>query len=458
MPGRWSPSDAYGGSSFNAVRAGAAAGLFVAAVLVRLALSHPVYAVAPFALLFPTMLAATLLAGWRVAAVGAAIAGVTTWALLLAPQLEGALLRPSALIALLLYGLSAGAVIAVTEAYRRSGLDVTVGRLALEESENRFRLAADAAQAGVWEWRLPSNEMIYSDLAKRICGFALDRTVTYEMVEAIIHPDDRPRTQAQAERALDPARRENSNYEYRIMRADGEQRWVAAAGEAVFETIDGKPKATRYVGTLVDITERKMAEERLLLLAREVDHRANNLMSVVQSLVGLSQAADMAELRAVISGRVHALARAHQLLSAARWAGADLRRLIEEELLAFSLDDEARVVITGEDISLSPAAAQSIAMAIHELTTNAAKYGALSARPGAVAVSWSVDGGRLLIRWTETGGPKVIKPKRSGFGASLIQRALSGAAMGEVRLDWRPEGLVCELELSLEAPPPDRAA
>lgn len=454
MPGRWSLPDAYGRSAPFAVRAGAAAALFTAAVLLRLALRDPAYAIAPFALLFPAMLAATLLAGWPVGVIGAVVSGLASWALLLAPQVQGALLTPGAVVALVLYGASSAAVIAVAEAYRRSSQALSAGRRALEESDNRFRLAAEASQAGVWEWRIPSNEMIYSDLAKQICGFRVDQPVTYDMVAALTHPDDRDRIRAQAARALDPARRENARYEYRIVRPDGEVRWVTASGEAVFETVDGKVRATRYVGTLVDITERKQAEDRLLLLAREVDHRANNLMSVVQSLVGLSRGADLDELRKVISGRVQALARAHQLLSAARWAGADLRRLVEEELLAFSLDDGARVIIAGEDVSLSPAAAQSIAMAIHELTTNAAKYGALSIPTGQVTVRWTVEESRLLIRWTESGGPPVVRPRRSGFGASLIQRALGGAAQGEVRLDWRPEGLVCELELPLEPPLP----
>jgi PAS domain S-box-containing protein len=132
------------------------------------------------------------------------------------------------------------------------------------DNETRLRLAVDAAALGVWEWRLATNEMIYSPRAKAICGFAEDAVVTYDMVAAVTHPQDFPRTSAQAERALDPLIRDRSPYEYRIVRPSGEVRWVSAYGEAVFETgPDGVERATRYVGTLVDITERRQAEDLL---------------------------------------------------------------------------------------------------------------------------------------------------------------------------------------------------
>lgn len=447
----------------------------------------------------------------------------------------------------------------------------------LRENEARLRLATDVAGVGVWEWRLDTNEMIYSPRAKAICGFAEDQPVTYEMVVAVTHPEDFPATSAQSRRALDPDIRDHSPYEYRIVRPDGEVRWVTAIGEAVFEAgDDGVQRATRYVGTLMDvtdhkraenavreseqrlqlalragrmaawrvdtegkltpdpeinaliglppearprledledrfaagdldrvraaadearregrrrfeveyrfrcmndeirwfyvraealvgadgrpagvvgivmdITERKAHEEQLQFLAREVDHRANNLLSIVQGAVALSQASGPEELRQVITGRVHALARAHQLLSEARWAGADLRRLLSEELEPFTLGDHGeRVRIQGPDLALQPLAAQSVAMVIHELATNAAKHGALSCDGGRVRVNWSIGPDRRLrLLWTEQGGPRVRPPSRRGFGTSVIQRALGGALQGETRLDWRPQGLVCALEL-----------
>jgi two-component sensor histidine kinase len=222
-------------------------------------------------------------------------------------------------------------------------------------------------------------------------------------------------------------------------------------GRAVFEPGKDGPVATRYVGAIQDITLRKADEERMRLLAREVDHRANNLLTVVQGTVALSQAADAPGLKTVITGRVNALARAHQLLAKARWEGADLRRLVEEELLPFSLGDEGRVHVSGPPIALAPAAAQAVAMALHELATNAAKYGALSTPEGRVEVQWSCDPlGALTLCWREAGGPRVRKPQTRGLGTTLLARALSGPIGGKTRLDWRPEGLVCELVLPMQ--------
>jgi two-component sensor histidine kinase len=157
----------------------------------------------------------------------------------------------------------------------------------------------------------------------------------------------------------------------------------------------------------MDVTERKRTEERARLLAREVDHRANNLLAVVQSVVHLSTATTTEALKHVLLGRIAALGRAHQLLSEARWQSANLRRLVEEELLPFRLGETARYAILGEDVALPPAAAQGVAMALHELATNASKYGAFSEPTGRVEVSWSRNGtGSLTIRWRETGGPR----------------------------------------------------
>jgi PAS domain S-box-containing protein len=130
--------------------------------------------------------------------------------------------------------------------------------------EARLKLATETAGVGVWEWRLDTNEMIYSPRAKAICGFPAEAPVTYEMVAAATHPDDFPWTSAQARRALDPAVRDRSLYEYRVVRPSGEERWVLAAGEAVFERQDGVEVATRYVGTLIDMTDQRQAGERLL--------------------------------------------------------------------------------------------------------------------------------------------------------------------------------------------------
>jgi PAS domain S-box-containing protein len=401
--------------------------------------------VAPFVLLFPAILLATGVAGWQAGLVALAAGALFGWYFLL-PPFEAWTLNERSGVSLGLYLVSAGLVIIAAAAYRRTAL-------ALRDSRERLDLATEAANVGVWEWRLDTGEMYYSDEAKRISGFPLDQPVTYRMAEIATHPDDRPFAAAQSARARDPSIREESPYEYRIVRPSGEVRWVYIRARAVFELgPDRRLRATRYVGTMQDITARKADEERLRLLAREVDHRANNLLAVVQGTVALSEADDPQALKAVITGRVNALARAHQLLAHARWEGADLRRLVEEELLAFSLGDEGRVAVNGAAVALAPAAAQAVAMALHELATNAAKYGALSTPEGRVEVDWRRDLDRSLhIRWRESGGPPVKAPLRKGLGTALLDRALSGAIRGRTMLDWRVEGLVCELVIPAAA-------
>jgi two-component sensor histidine kinase len=182
-------------------------------------------------------------------------------------------------------------------------------------------------------------------------------------------------------------------------------------------------------------------------LAKEVDHRANNLLAVVEGVVALSRAGDAAAMREVIGGRVHALAKANQLLSQARWTAASLNRLLEEELVPFGFGAAvSRFSIEGPDVALSPAAAQALGMVLHELATNAVKHGSLADDAGRVGVCWSLESdGRLRLVWRESGGPMVKPPSGRGFGKSLIERAFTGALGGDSRLTWAPEGLVCEL-------------
>jgi two-component sensor histidine kinase len=205
--------------------------------------------------------------------------------------------------------------------------------------------------------------------------------------------------------------------------------------------------------TLSRASERLEAEEHLRLLLREVDHRANNLLAVVQSIIKLTRdhSADAQRLKRDLLGRIGALARAHQLLADTRWRGASLGKLVEEELRPYTLGDGARAHAEGPSMPLSAAEAEALAMAIHELATNAAKYGAFSTTSGRVEVTWRRDeAGNRHIRWKEDGGPGVVEPDRPGLGTRLLKRALA-ASGGRTELRWRPEGLVCEFDLPPEA-------
>jgi two-component sensor histidine kinase len=188
--------------------------------------------------------------------------------------------------------------------------------------------------------------------------------------------------------------------------------------------------------------ELQTAIERQAFLAREVDHRAKNAMAVIQSIVRLTRATTAEDYGAAIEGRVQAMARAHSLLSQARWEGADLYKLIEEEMAPYD-----RVHLDGVTVLLKPHVSQTLALAIHELATNAAKYGALSSPTGEVDVVWRMKSDCVEVIWTERGGPPTKEPTRSGFGSMLIQ-SVSQHLHGTVQFDWREIGLECTLTVA----------
>jgi PAS domain S-box-containing protein len=197
-----------------------------------------------------------------------------------------------------------------------------------------------------------------------------------------------------------------------------------------------------------DITERKRSEAQITLLAREAEHRAKNILATVQATVHLSQSDTPEGLKHAIEGRIQALANVHRLFVESRWAGAEIQNLVKEELAAYSQDNETRLQIDGPKLLLEPNAAQAIAVTLHELATNAAKYGALSVSGGHVQVEWSREpNGRLVLRWTEKDGPPVKPPTRKGFGTRAIEAMIRGQLKGELRFDWRAAGLVCEISI-----------
>ena len=195
-----------------------------------------------------------------------------------------------------------------------------------------------------------------------------------------------------------------------------------------------------------DISERKRAEEKIAMLAREAEHRVKNVLATVQATVHLTQADTPERLKQAIEGRIQALANVHALFVKSRWAGAELRSLVMQEILPYQSGDDNRVQIDGPALFLETNTAQTIAVALHELTTNAAKYGSLSVPQGRVRVTWSHDAGEnLTLCWTETGGPPVEKPTRKGFGTRVMEAMVQGQLRGGIRFDWRAEGLVCEI-------------
>jgi PAS domain S-box-containing protein len=198
-----------------------------------------------------------------------------------------------------------------------------------------------------------------------------------------------------------------------------------------------------------DITQRKESEHRMQLLAREVDHRANNLLATIQAIVRLTRAPSMDEFKHEIEGRIGAVAKAHKLIVDGQWGDTDLNRLASAELDVYGLGEGDRVRLSGPDVAVSPRIGQSLALVLHELATNSAKYGALSAPTGILTVEWStLSSGGIKIVWTESGGPPVRAPTRRGFGTGLIEAMVRGDFAGELSFNWRTEGLICSFSIA----------
>ena len=316
---------------------------------------------------------------------------------------------------------------------------------ALRESETRMRLVQEAAGVGTWDWNIVRGEIRWSDQNFRLHGRdPAAGPPSYDDWRLALHPEDRDRANAAVLGAV--ARREDFDTEYRIQLPDGTVRWLVGRGRLLCDAA-GRPE--RMMGINLDITARKQAEEQQALLAREVDHRAKNALAVVQSLVRLTRADRPEEFARALEGRIAALARAHTLLAAERWRGGGLRALLEEELAPYL--PTGQVVLHGPAVTLKVDAVQPLSLCLHELATNAAKYGAFSTPGGRVEIAWGLEGEALRLVWSETGGPRLANPpSRTGFGSRLLDATARGQLGGEVGLEWRPTGLVCRLKIAAD--------
>jgi two-component sensor histidine kinase len=199
-----------------------------------------------------------------------------------------------------------------------------------------------------------------------------------------------------------------------------------------------------------DITERKRNQEQIATLAREAEHRGKNLLANIQATVKLSQADTPEGLKEAIEGRIRALANVHSLFGT-RWIGGDLSTIATQELAPYSGEGETRVRIEGPQVVLESDAAHAMAVVLHELATNAAKYGALSVANGRIDLRWSHEpNGELNLRWTEMGGPAVREPTRRGFGRRMVEKLIA-QQKGKVHLDWHAKGLGCQITLLTRA-------
>lgn len=319
--------------------------------------------------------------------------------------------------------------------------ELEASNMQLVQSEQDRSIALAAGQMGSWGWDLVTKEWRWDEGQHRIFGVdPRNFEITVENIRALVHPEDWMSLSEVAREMSEGAR--TQQIEFRVLRPNGEIRWCIGTAAA---SVDDAGKVARINGVTIDITDRKEADERQALLAREVDHRARNTLAVIQSIIRLTRAESVEDYVQAIEGRIKALARAHTLLSDSRWRGADLAILVAEELAPYRAGDKIRC--RGPAVSLQPATAQGLALALHELATNAAKYGALSSPVGKVELEWKLESDALTLRWVEIGGPRIAEPSSHSFGLKVIAASIERQLEGEVAFDWNPAGLHCRLTI-----------
>lgn len=330
-------------------------------------------------------------------------------------------------------------------------LDVTARResdAALRRASESMRLAIEGAGMATWEIDLATMEGPWSPNRFDMLGYPRPESHRASLQYWLdrIHPDDRARVEEAFQKCFsDGAAFE---IEYRILRADtGQERWLRSHGSLIAKD---HSEHARFVGVSFDITEKKLAEVHQQLLIDELNHRVKNTLAIVQSLAqqsvrsgSLSQ-----EAAGAFEGRLMALSAAHNLLTHGLWQPTPMKSIIEACLAP--LIPTNQISIEGPLVMVSTRTAITLALAVHELATNAVKYGALSVAEGRIEIRWTLSEERLLeLRWRERNGPPVANPTRRGFGTRMIERSLAAEFKGKVELSFAPDGLICTLKAQL---------
>lgn len=322
---------------------------------------------------------------------------------------------------------------------------------ALRESEARFRNMADNAPVMVWTTDVDGACLYLNRRRFEFTGMSEVEALGFGWLDAV-HLEDRRHAE---EVFLDANnRRATFQIEYRLRRHDGTYRWAI---DAAAPRISDDGAFLGYVGSVIDITDRRQAEDQRTLLVNELNHRVKNTLATVQSMAAqtLRGAAIDVGVREALESRLFSLARAHDLLTQQNWTGAHLVDVVRKSLEPFHVG-EARIQASGPDLRVSPKFALAVSMALHELATNAVKYGALANATGTVRVVWSMDGPAdartLHLTWTESGGPMVHAPTRRGFGSRLIERGLAGELGGKASVEYHAAGVVCAIDAPLPGP------
>ena len=329
----------------------------------------------------------------------------------------------------------------------RNITDRKKAELVLEERNIQVGLAEKASLVGSFAYDIDTEIMQISQGYVAIHGFPEGITeIARSQCLAGVHADDIGWVEQVRSQSF-RARRREYNVEYRITRVGGEVRWVETRCFIAYAS-DGHPQ--RVLGVSIDITERKHMEQQQHQLVAELDHRVKNALATVVAIIAQTQEGrgSLPDFVAALDSRIQSLARTHELLSRSHWAGVSLHDIVERELAPY---DSGNVEIDGPHVELTAAAGQAMAMVLHELATNAAKYGALSTRSGRVELRWwwlrNGSSGRLAVEWREIDGPPVQRPSQTGYGTSIIRELVPFELSGEVDLALEPAGVTCRMEI-----------
>jgi PAS domain S-box-containing protein len=315
---------------------------------------------------------------------------------------------------------------------------------ALRESKDRLQIALNVAQLGSYLYDPRSRVFSGDTRCQEIFDFPRNEA-TIEEILKLVHPDDVEIVQANLKAALDPVDPRRSATEFRLWRKDGKVRWVETLGLAYFEGDGRARRAETFVGTLQEITERKESEEKEHLLMREINHRAKNMLSVVDAIARQTAARNPKDFVERFSERIQALSANQDLLVRNEWHGVDVEDLVRAQLAHFADLIGSRIAVRGLTLLLKPASSQAIGLALRELAANAGRHGALSTDTGRVDVAWRTDDITFNMSWIETDGPPASTPKRRGFGTLMMKAMLERSVGGTVELDYPRSGAIWRL-------------
>jgi PAS domain S-box-containing protein len=320
---------------------------------------------------------------------------------------------------------------------------------ALRHAEARLRATYEHALVGIAESDAEGRFLGVNPAVIDITGYGRDQLAKMTFLDLTM-PEDRDADAAAYARQV-AGELDTYTMEKRYRRPDGEMIWVSITASAVR---DREGRFLYGIRVIQDVTERKFAQERQRTLLEELNHRVKNTLATVQSLAHQTarHSDDMSSFNTAFQSRLQAMSKTHELLTREHWTGAPLRELLENELRPYTYAEPDRATLSGPPVRLNASATVSLALVVHELATNAAKYGALSGT-GVVEVTWrEEDDGRVVLDWTERGGPKVTgAPGRRGFGSKLIERVVAGDLGGAAAFDYRPEGLSARLTFRPES-------